>query len=315
MNRQKGWRAGLAAGAVLVVLAGQARAQVKPAAMVNGEPIMLSEVEMLLKNQPPSAKPLTEAQRRFAQREALDFLINDMVMKQFLQRQFASKPGFGPNAPEVNKQIGVLVSSLDKKKMTLAKFLQDSGQTEAQLRAHIVKGLQWDAYADKQISDAYLKKYYEAYKPFFDKVTVRASHILIRVPEGAKEADRQAARNKLLALRQEIVSGKIDFAEAARKYSECTSRTDGGDIGSFPRKFIVQEPFANAAFAMKVGEVSNLVETDIGMHLIKVTERSPGEPSDFEKIKDYVRKICKVEMASLILEREHKASKIVINLQ
>ena len=78
---------------------------------------------------------------------------------------------------------------------------------------------------------------------------VRASHILIRIPQSAKDIERQVARNKLRVLRQDILAGKIDFAEAARKHSQCPSSQDGGNIGYFFRKYTVQEPIAKAAFA------------------------------------------------------------------
>jgi parvulin-like peptidyl-prolyl isomerase len=311
MKRKNGlWRT-LAAAAALSVLAGQALGQAsKPVAMINGEPITEAEVDAILKQQPPSAMPLTEAQKLQARKEAVDFMINEMVMKQFLQRQFAGRPAISPNCPEVNKHVAELKADLAKKKLTLQQFLKDSGQTEAQLRANIIKEVQWETYCNERISDADLKRYYDDYRPFFDKVTVRASHILIRLPEGAKDIDRQVARNKLATLRQDIVAGKIDFAEAAKKYSDCPTKVSGGDVGFFPRKFVVLEPFAQAAFALKVGDISDVVETDCGVHLIKVVDRTAGEKTDFEKIKHEVRKIYMMELGMKLLAQEHQKAKI-----
>jgi peptidyl-prolyl cis-trans isomerase C len=312
-GRSKLWQ-GLVA-AILAMGAGTAVGQaVKPVAIVNGEAISAAELEAVLKQQPPSPTPLTEAQRLQLRREALDFLINDVLMRQFLQRQLAGKPGLKPNSLEVNKQIEELVGSLKKKGSTLAQYLKESSQTEAELRAGIVKDLQWQAYASSRLTDADVKRYYEEFKPFFDKVVVRASHILIRMPETAKDIDRQVARNKLMALRQDILAGKIDFAAAVKKYSDCSSKERDGDLGFFPRKFVVQEPFARAAFALKPGEISNVVETDYGMHLIKVVDRSPGEPSNFDHIKSEVRRICMMELSMDIVAQEHKKAKIEIDL-
>src|SRR5262249_50069460 len=160
-----------------------------------------------------------------------------------------------PPAPpaEIAKQLDELKESLTKRKQSFADFLKENGQTEAQLRSEIATRLQWIAFAKARLGDDVIKKYYDDNKTFFDKVAVRPSHILRRAPPTAKADDRQAAQNKLLALRQEIVAGKVDFAEAAKKYSECPSKNNGGDIGFFPYKFVVLEPFAKAAFAMKVG--------------------------------------------------------------
>jgi parvulin-like peptidyl-prolyl isomerase len=312
-GRSRTWQA--LAAAVLALGTGTALGQAaKPVAVVNGEAIPAADLDAVLKRQPPSPTPLSEAQRLQLKREALDFLINEVVMRQFLQRQHTPQAGLKPNSPEVNKQIAELEAGLKKKNSTLAQFLKESGQTEAELRASIAKEIQWEAYVSSRLTDADVQRYYEEYKPFFDKVVVKASHILLRVPEGAKDIDRQVARNKLMALRKDILAGKIDFAEAARKYSECPSKDNGGDLGFFPRKFVVQEPFSRAAFALKPGEISDVVETDYGVHLIKVVDRSPGEPSHFDQIKGEVRRICLMELGMDILAQEHKKAKIEILL-
>src|SRR5260370_38042103 len=122
--------------------------------------------------------------------------------------------------------------------------------------------------------------------------------MVFRIPGKAKPAEMEERRARLEKLRQEIVSGKVDFAEAARKYSQCPSSQDGGNIGYFFRKYTVQEPIARAAFALKVGDISEVVQSDYGLHLIKVTDRKAnGPPSDFEKIKEkeQVREACAME--------------------
>src|SRR5207253_8677424 len=136
----------------------------------------------------------------------------------------------------------------------------------------------------------------EANKVLFDKVFVRASHILVKIGPTAPAAEKQNARAKLETVRQEIVAGKLDFAEAAKKYSDCPSKDKGGDIGPFPYKFVVVEPFAKAAFAMKKGDVSDIVATDFGLHLIKVTDRTQNETTSFESVKESVRDVMAQDM-------------------
>ena len=89
---------------------------------------------------------------------------------------------------------------------------------------------------------------------------VNANHILL------------GSKSDAIKLRQQIIDGKITFGDAARKYSLCPSRTDGGNLGYFPRGAMVQ-PFENAAFALPVGQISQPVETRFGWHLIQVTDR------------------------------------------
>src|SRR5205807_109095 len=108
----------------------------------------------------------------------------------------------------------------------------------------------------------------------------RASHILVRLSPTASEAEQKDMRARLAALRQDIVAGKIDFAEAAKKYSQDTLAANGGDMGYFPRKMVVDELYARTAYSLKVGEVSPLVQTEFGLYLIKMTDRKPGTPSE-----------------------------------
>jgi parvulin-like peptidyl-prolyl isomerase len=122
------------------------------------------------------------------------------------------------------------------------------------------------------------------------------------------------ARAKLADVRAQIVAGKLDFAEAARKFSQCPSASKGGDLGFFPRKWVFEEDFARAAFAVPVGQVSDVVQTEYGLHLIKVTERKAGQPSDYAKIKDSVRDLCMEDLRQQLLAEQRKASRIEILL-
>jgi peptidyl-prolyl cis-trans isomerase C len=288
----------------------QAKSTHKPAAVVNGEPITIEEVEAVLMHEPPSAKPPTEVQRRQMQLEALSLLIDDRLIQQFLKK---NGPPVSPL--EVNKKMAELESSLKAQGRSMADFLKENGLTAAQLQADAVKMLQWAGFVRQQIKDADLHRYYDENKDYFDQIKVRASHIVLRVSASTTPEEVKDSRAKLEKLRQEILSGKIDFAEAARKHSQCPSSQDGGNIGYFFRKYTVQEPIAKAAFAMKVGDVSEVIQSDYGLHLIKVTDRKAnGTPSDFEKIKEEVREACAMEMMNNLVARERQAAKIEINL-
>ncbi|KVI08783.1 Peptidyl-prolyl cis-trans isomerase, PpiC-type, partial [Cynara cardunculus var. scolymus] len=112
---------------------------------------------------------------------------------------------------------------------------------------------------------------------------VRASHILIKHqgsrrkaswkdPEGhiISNTTRDTAVSQLKTLREDIVSGKSKFEDVASRYSDCSSAKRGGDLGSFRRKQM-QKPFEDATYALKVGEISEIVDTDSGVHIIKRT--------------------------------------------
>jgi len=313
-TRMRPWQ-GLAGMAVLAWLAGHLSAQVpasptKPAAVVNGEPISFADVKAILDTVPPPVVPATAEQKRELQQNVVDMLVDDLVMRQFLRKNTAPPP-----AADVDKEIAELKVGLTKKKSTLEEFLKESNQTEAQLRLDVIARLQWKTFLRTHVGEDTLKSYYLANKLFFDKVTVRASHILLKVVPSAPEAEKQAARTKLLAIRQEILAGKLDFAEAAKRVSECPSKQDGGDLGTpFRSKFDVLEPLARAAFSMKVGDISDVVQTDNGMHLIKLTDRSAGEPSSFEAIKDQVQEVYGMELYQQVISEQRKAAQVQVNL-
>jgi peptidyl-prolyl cis-trans isomerase C len=243
------------------------------------------------------------------QQEALTMLIDDQLMRDFLR-----KKGPATDQQEVNRQMTELVEGLKKDKKSLEDFLKEQNQTEAQLRADITGWLQWNAFVKQQVTDAELKKYYDESKDFFDRVVVRASHIVLRVSPNASEDERKAVKAKLQGWRQEITEGKVDFVKAAKDHSQCTSAPNGGDIGFFPRKLAVEEPFAKAAFALKVGDISDVVQTDFGYHLIKVTDRKAGTPSEFNKIKEEVRELFVEELRVLILAEQRQTAKVEVNL-
>ncbi|KAI3420646.1 Peptidyl-prolyl cis-trans isomerase [Psidium guajava] len=112
---------------------------------------------------------------------------------------------------------------------------------------------------------------------------VRASHILIKHegsrrkaswkdPEGRviRSTTRESAVSQLKALREDIVSGKAKFEDLASRLSDCSSAKRGGDLGPFGRGQM-QKPFEEATYALKVGEISDIVDTDSGVHIIMRT--------------------------------------------
>lgn len=139
------------------------------------------------------------------------------------------------------------------------------------------------------VSEEAIRKYYEENGEKYTALEQRrARHILFRAtdedgPE-VKTAKKSAAE-KLLA---RIKSGG-DFDQLARQFSEDSSRNKGGDLGFFSRGKMVQ-PFEDTVFSMNKGEVSGLVETPFGFHIIKLEEILPGKTQSFGEVKDAIRK-------------------------
>ncbi|HOA72014.1 MAG TPA: peptidylprolyl isomerase [Phycisphaerae bacterium] len=116
----------------------------------------------------------------------------------------------------------------------------------------------------------------------FDKsAKVRASHILIDTRNKTEE-EKAAARKRAEEILAEAKKPGADFAELAAKNSDCPSKARGGDLGFFAREGAMVEPFAKAAYELKEGEISDIVETQFGYHIIKVTDVKTFDESSAE---------------------------------
>jgi parvulin-like peptidyl-prolyl isomerase len=283
----------------------------KPPAVVNNEPITMQELESVMRMAGAYLMPMTAETLKQRQLQTLAAMIDEVLLTQFLKKE-------GPQVPatELAKREQEMEAELKKEKgKTLDDFCKETGQTRQQFREDIYRLLQWEAYVGARVTEATVQQAYTEYRDFFDGVTVRASHIVLQVPPTAPEADKQAARQKLAAIREQILAGKLDFAVAAKTYSACPSKDNGGDIGYFARKFMVDDAFAKAAFALQPNQISDIVQTDFGLHLIRVVDRKAGQPSDFAKIKDGVKAFCAEDIKQQVLSYMRKNSKVEVNLQ
>lgn len=269
--------------AALVALAVTTVALAQPpkpdtAATVNGETIALADVDAVLKHTLPLA-PLSAAQRRAMRLEILTDMVDEVLLRQFLR-----KNGPKVDPAEIDAQLKAYGQKLQRDGKTLAEWYKETGQTEAQVRESWTTAMQLTGYVKSAATEEQLKAYFAANRDHFDRVEVKVRHIMFRAGKTATAAERAAAKEKLAALRVQIAAGKLDFATAAKKYSQCPTATGGGDLGYMLRKGgLMDESFAKAAFALKPNELSAVVETDFGFHILQVTDRKPGTPTTYDK--------------------------------
>jgi len=154
-----------------------------------------------------------------------------------------------------------------------------------------------------KISDADLEKFYIKNKNKYDiQESVTASHILTLVKDWKDEALVAKQKKKLQDVLKKIKAGS-DFAEMAKKYSEGPSGAKGGELGKFTKGQMVPE-FEKAAFAMKKGEVSDIVKTQFGFHIIKLTDKQEAKKMSFKDVKDTIKEQLTTERKA-ILYKEH----------
>ena len=240
-------------------------------ATVNGDKITRGEIiQFLSKYQLP---PNFDANQLYKQ--AIDVITNTKLVVQAVK---ASKVSVSP--AEIDAEIEKLKTALKEQKTDLANVLLDSGRSMEELRSELEQFLLWKKYVITVGTDAALNKYIADNKEIFNGDQVRASHILIKLDPDAAAAAKDAAKKKLLDIKQQVATGKLTFAEAANKFSEDEGNAEkvGGDLGLFYRKGQFIESFAAAAFGLKKGDISDVVESPFGLHLIKATDRKLGKP-------------------------------------
>lgn len=220
-------------------------------------------------------------------KQALESLINQRLLIQEADREGiqADEKGIDAKMKEI--------SSRAPSGEAFQKLLASAGITEAQLRHDIGQDLKIEALLDKNApktqgaGDKEIKAYYRDNPEEF-KVPERlmASHILVKVNPGESAEDRAQKRLKLAGLRGRIEKGE-DFAKLAGENSDCPSKSQGGDLGYF-EKGKMAKPFEDAVFAMKIGQVSDVVETQFGYHLIKLTGREKARVIPLGEAQDKV---------------------------
>jgi parvulin-like peptidyl-prolyl isomerase len=277
------------------------------AAVVNGEAIPASEVDAAVANLPPVETPISAAQRQQQRADVLQLLIDDRLVRQHLKAH-------GPkvDSAEIDHQFAALEATLKNQGKTLDAYLKECGLTAAQAKENLLRMLQLARYTDARANAEQLRSYFEANRDFFDKTTVRTSHIVLRLTSSATAAERQMALEKMKAIRADLAAKKIEFAAAAKAYSQCPSAPNGGDVGYIVRKFQADEPYAKAAFSLPVGGVSDVVETDQGYHIIWVTDRKPGKPAKYEDAAVEVRECFEAELKQVLVAELRKKAKIEI---
>lgn len=237
-------------------------------------------------------------------REAMDLLI-----EQVLVIQAAKKEGLEPDASAVDQQIADLRSIFDSDTQFQIK-LKDEGFTEESFRSHIGNMMIAARYLDAiraehaDVSDAELEQYYvdnAARLTLPEQVRVR--HILITWKPLGKPDDRAFIRDQMKPILARARAGE-DFAALAREFSDdYATKHHGGDTGLFHRGEMAPT-FEDAAFALQPGEISDIVETPFGVHIIKLEERQESELLALEDIRDQLLEHVRNEQAEAAVRAE-----------
>jgi parvulin-like peptidyl-prolyl isomerase len=275
-----------------------------PEVTVNGRVITTGEIDAAFARTSLGKQPLTQEQRSLYRAHVVNVLVDAILVKQFLEKE-----GVQGDPEAVERHIADFEGALKEKKTTLAAFLEENQASIEQMRQEVADMYQWFNYVDAQSTPANLKKYFEANKSALDGSQVRARHILAELPPNASLEMKKKGMARMEQIRAQLAAG-TDFASLARQHSDCQSKTQGGDIGYFPRKGKVTEAFAAAAFKLSPGQVSEIVESEYGLHLIEVIDRKAGQDIPFETVAEDVRGLFATDLRADVIKKMRQQSAI-----
>ncbi|HXT12787.1 MAG TPA: peptidylprolyl isomerase [Candidatus Angelobacter sp.] len=211
------------------------------------------------------------------------------------------KADFEDRVAKLKASAGLTDEEFNKR---IAAQLQD-GETRQEWDKKNIEGLTVPIVLERElgvnVTDADAKKFYDdpTNTPSFEQPEmVRASHILLmtedpKTHEPLPPAEKEAKRKEMEGILKQARAG-TNFAELAKKYSEDPGSKDNGGEYTFPRGQMVPE-FEKAAFALQPGQISDIIETKYGFHIIKLSEKIPAKKVDFDKVKDRIKERLSAE--------------------
>jgi peptidyl-prolyl cis-trans isomerase C len=278
-------------------------------ARINGDAISKAEFETALKGVEARAGGTIPAERRD---EIYRGVLNDLVAYRLL-RQEANSKAVAVSDSDIDARLGQLKqqfgteanfqAALKQQNMTLQK-LRDDARTDLM----VAKLLESEVNSKVTVQPSDISTFYEKNPDKFKQPEgVRASHILVMAPPTADAATKAKARQRIdEALKK--AQGGADFAKLAKQYSQDGSANNGGDLGFFPRGQMVPA-FEQVAFSMQPGQVSNVVETQFGYHIIKLLERRPERTVPFSEVTGQIEQFLQQQ------QRQQKAQAFVEQLK
>lgn len=306
-----------------------------PVAVVNGTEISISDFEKTVATYKESVQNLygdsiweQEIANGVKYKDELKkSILNQMIQEELVYEQ-AKKENLEAKQSDIDSKFKELKASIDSDK-EYAQFLKDNNIDDVFLKNQLKKDISIQNYKTKfdkenEISEEDMKKFYEDNKNQFIEDKVKASHILIStVDENGKELSpekKKEAKKEAEEIYKKAKAGE-DFATLAKEYSQDEySAVNGGDLDFFERGQMVPE-FEAAAFGLKKGEISEIVESQYGYHIIKVTDKVYKEDTFDEAKSDikkellnekYVEKVKELEGSAKIEKNEEEALKTKI---
>lgn len=267
-------------------------------ARVDDESITRAEVDREVRRA-LGKREANAAERARLEKEMLALVVDRRQVLRYLERTQQ-----GASAQDVDFALAQFAKQLGRQEKTLAEYLAKERSTEKELRRQFAWQLGWNRYLAKQLTDQNLQKFFEKHRRDFDGTELHVAHVLWKVAPGDESALTKPIE-KAKSLREQIVAGKLTFADAARQHSQAPTAERGGDIGWIRRHEPMPEVFAQAAFALDKDQVSEPVVSPFGVHLIHVLEEKPGQAT-WQDCREELAAAVTRYLFTFLAERERK---------
>lgn len=278
----------------------------KIAVTIDGVDILASEIEKLVKPQlemlaKKSSQLPPEVTDQYARQLREQFL--EQTIRRYLLDKKVKEANIAITDEEVMAMINEIATSqreplsLEEFKKKMAEYGQSFDEVKEEVREGLARNKFMQPYWEGKtnVTEEEAQKYYNENPKFFKRPELaRVSHILIKPefidPNSDPNADPNEAKaiasKKAEDLLKQIKEG-ADFAELAKIHSMCPMAPQGGDLGFFPRGEM-DPAFENVAFELGIGQISEVVETEYGYHIIKVTGHKDASTTSFDQAKENI---------------------------
>jgi len=278
----------------------------KVVATVNGSPIYEDQLD-------PGVKESLKKYKKYGMRKETPALINRLQKKtlsKVIDHELLYQESKKLTVKNVDEKVDGKLKKMKRKYQTDERFenhLKKNGQTIEGLTSSIREGIYVEEYlkqqgiADPDIPDKNIREFYDGNpKSYFRKESIKVSHILIKLDENPGPEEKEKAFKKAQEIRKEIVAG-ADFAEMAKKHSECNSASGGGSL-RYLNKGYMPEEFDKVAFTLEKDKVSDVVETKFGYHIILVTDKISEGITPYDEVKDFIKKFLQEDESKKLLD-------------
>ena len=292
-----------------------------PVAKVDGQAISRADLqkvtEAVLTSKGRRLAELSDEDKRTAYRSVLDQIITDRLVSEQASNEKVDELTVEKTYDNLAKQYPDAA--------TFEAQIKKSGQTPEKIRENIRHQLAQQQWLERQVGDSAnvtpqeVEKFYKDGPPsqFDVPEMVAASHILVAVRRDAPPEDALAAENKVISINDRLKKGEKFADVAAQSSDDPNTKNKGGDLGFFMKERVLPE-IGDAAFKLKVGEVSPPVRSEFGYHLIKVTDRHPAHTAKLEEVRPqiaaYLTQQKRSAAAAKIVQALHDKAKIEIYL-